>query len=167
MNEIAERLPAILESHKKWLDGEYDGKIANLIGADLRGADLRGADLRCSALIGADLSGSVLRGADLSGSVLRGTDLRGANLRDSNLYLADLRDANLIVFQSGLWTAFISSESIIIGCQHHSIEAWASFGDKVIADMHPHALEYWRENKTIILAIADGLKEKFKQEETE
>lgn len=35
----------ILESHRKWLVKESDGRPADLHGADLRGADLRGADL--------------------------------------------------------------------------------------------------------------------------
>ena len=178
MNEsFMERLPAILEAHHRWLEGKDDGKIANLIGADLSGADLSGANLSGANLIGANLrranlSGADLRDADLIGANLRDADLIGANLSNANLSGADLRgadlrDANLIVFQSGLWTAFISRESIRIGCQHHLVEEWELFGDKAIADMNPHALKYWRDNKTIILAIAAGLKERFRQEKPE
>lgn len=43
--------------------------------ADLRGANLRGANLYC-----ADLHGANLRGADLHGADLHGADLRDANL---------------------------------------------------------------------------------------
>ena len=46
---IAE-IKKVLELHKKWLNNEQNGEMANLRGADLREANLRGADLR-----GADL----------------------------------------------------------------------------------------------------------------
>ena len=55
-------LNKILELHKKWLNGDPDGKRAYLRGCDLRGNDLRGCNLR-----GCDLSGCDLRGCDLSG----------------------------------------------------------------------------------------------------
>ena len=55
-----EELKEILDSHKKRLNNEPDGKKADLRYADLRDADLSGADLR-----GADLRGADLRGADL------------------------------------------------------------------------------------------------------
>lgn len=38
-------LKFILDLHKKWLDSDPDGVLANLIGVDLRGADLSEADL--------------------------------------------------------------------------------------------------------------------------
>ena len=69
------KLDEILRLHKMWLNGEEEGKRANLRGADLRDADLQGADLR-----DADLQGADLRDADLQGA-----DLRGANLRDADL----------------------------------------------------------------------------------
>lgn len=40
-----EELKEILDSHKKWLNDEPDGKKADLRGADLCGANLHGADL--------------------------------------------------------------------------------------------------------------------------
>jgi len=55
----------VLAKHKLWLDGNEDGKCANLREADLREANLRWADLR---------------EADLSEAALRGADLRWANL---------------------------------------------------------------------------------------
>ena len=80
------------------LDGERI--LANLGGANLRGANLGGADLRGANLGGADLGGADLGGANLGGANLRGAnlygaDLRGANLYGANLYGADLRGANL------------------------------------------------------------------------
>lgn len=66
-------LNEILKAHKKWLNGDEDGKRADLSRADLRGADLRWADLK-----GADLRWADLRGADLSEADLSEADLRGA-----------------------------------------------------------------------------------------
>lgn len=42
----ADKLKAVLELHRKWLEGETDGEKANLRGTDLRGADLSGAGLK-------------------------------------------------------------------------------------------------------------------------
>ena len=93
-------LEKILESHKRWLEGE-DGKRANLRGVDLHGADLHGADLRKADLYFANLSGADLYGADLYFANLHGADLHRANLLFANLsgadlYGADLHRANLL-----------------------------------------------------------------------
>lgn len=85
-----EELKIILEKHKKWLMGKYDGFCANL-----RYADLNNADLSHANLYGADLSYANLRNADLSEADLRDADLRYADLSDANLSNADLSEANL------------------------------------------------------------------------
>ena len=59
-NELME----VLSQHRLWLE-DKGGKIAILIGANLRGADLRGADLYGADLYGADLRGANLCGVDL------------------------------------------------------------------------------------------------------
>ena len=105
--------------------------------------DLSGADL-----IGADLSGADLSDADLSGADLSGADLSGANLSGSNMK----------VYQSGAWTAYITPSHIRIGCQFHETRAWRHFKDKEIGKMSEGALDYWIENKEIILSIADSIK---------
>ena len=53
-------LNKVLEDHEKWLNGESDGKKADLRGANLTGANLTGANLT-----GADLTGADLREADI------------------------------------------------------------------------------------------------------
>ena len=73
-------LPAILERHRKWLDGDPAGERANLQDANLRGANLQDANLQ-----GANLQGDNLQGANLQGANLRGANLRGANLRGDEL----------------------------------------------------------------------------------
>ena len=88
-------LDKILELHKMWLNGDENGKCADLSGADLRVANLRDANLYGADLYGADLRVANLRDANLYGADLYGADLRGANLRDANLRDANLRGANL------------------------------------------------------------------------
>lgn len=83
-----EELEKILESHKRWLEGE-DGKRANLSGADLHGADLHGADLYFANLSGADLYKANLQDADLCRADLHGADLHGADLHRANLLFAN------------------------------------------------------------------------------
>lgn len=50
-----EELNEILELHKKWMEGDKEGKRADLSYADLKGADLKGANLRSADLRSADL----------------------------------------------------------------------------------------------------------------
>ena len=96
-----EQIEEILEKHKKWLNEEQGGEMANLSWANLRGANLSGANLR-----GADLSGADLRGADLSWADLRGADLRWANLSGANLSGADLSGADISKIRYDEKTAF-------------------------------------------------------------
>ena len=89
------KLKEILDLHKKWLNGDADGKRADLQNADLQNAGLQNADLQYADLHGAVLQGAVLQNADLRGAVLQGADLRGADLQYANLRCADLQYANL------------------------------------------------------------------------
>ena len=102
----SEELEKVLELHKKWLNGEKDGAVANLSVANLSGADLSGADLR-----NADLSEANLSGADLSGADLRNADLREANTDYSCLPL----------WCGSLWTHFDDRQ--IIQILYHAVKA--------------------------------------------
>lgn len=101
MRNISKKeLKEILELHRKWLDGEDNGKRANLCNVDLSGVDLSGADLFEADLSCADLSGVDLRDAnlcnvDLCCANLNGAKLCCANLNGANLYKANLSGANL------------------------------------------------------------------------
>ena len=119
----------------------------------LRGADLRYANLRDANLRGADFSGADLHYADLSDADLRGADFSGADLRGADFSGADLRYADLIVLQMDLWTAYITTNHIRIGCQSHILSEWENFTDEEISEMHPGALEYWNNNKEVIIAL--------------
>src|SRR5574343_30222 len=143
-NELKE----VLDKHTLFLKGKDGGERANLRYADLSGANLRDANLS-----GANLSNANLRGAQLRNANLRYADLSGANLRGANLF-----GSNLIIYQSGLWQAYIQEDMIRIGCQYHSVKSWESFTDDEISKMHDDALRYWKENKEIILSIARSLK---------
>ena len=74
----ARELKKILKLHKKWLNDEPDGKIADLSGANLSGANLSGANLS---------------DADLSGANLSDANLSDADLNYASLYRANLSDA--------------------------------------------------------------------------
>ena len=127
---------------------------------DLSGADLRHADLRGAHLRGANLSGADLRGANLRGADLIYSNLRGANLRSADLRHANLSGANLIVLQMDLWTSYITTNHIRIGCQSHTLSEWENFTDEEISEMHPGALEYWNKNKEVIIALCKRFNDK-------
>ncbi len=96
-----EELKSILDIHEKYLNGDINGKRADLRYADLsyanlRSADLRYANLRYADLINANLTNANLRSADLRYANLRYADLINANLRYADLRYADLSHADLI-----------------------------------------------------------------------
>ena len=73
-------LDEILRMHKMWLDGEEEGKRADLQGANLQGANLQDANLQDANLRDANLRDANLQGADLRYANLQGANLQGANL---------------------------------------------------------------------------------------
>jgi len=106
----AKSLQETLKLHKMWLDGNPNGKCAdlswkdlrgtnlthaNLISANLRYANLTSVNLTGANLINADLSNANLRGAILTSAILTNTNLRNADLHSTNLRYADLSYANL------------------------------------------------------------------------
>ena len=96
----------------------------------------------------------------LSDANLSGADLRSANLRGADLIYSNLRSANLIVLQMDLWTAYITTNHIRIGCQSHTLSEWANFTDEEISSMHSGALEYWNKNKEVIIALCKRFNDK-------
>ena len=94
-------------------------------------------------------------------------DLYSADLRGADLYSADLSGANMKIFHGGEWIAFIDPEFIRIGCKCFTSSEWDGFSDEIIDNMANGALEYWKENKEIIMLISKKLQEKFPVKETE
>jgi len=107
---LSEQFIKMLDSHRRWLNGEKDGRQLILRGgklsrvhfvnfdlrcADLRRADLSYAELEYTNFSCADLTDADLRFANLSHAILIGADLRGADLRGADLRFADLRGAKL------------------------------------------------------------------------
>ena len=82
MTITSQDLPAILERHRKWMDGDPSGERANLQGANLQGAYLRGAYLTDANLTDAYLTDAYLTDANLRGANLAGAYLTGAYLTD-------------------------------------------------------------------------------------
>ena len=140
------------------LDGAYlDG--ANLAGANLAGANLDGANLDGANLDGANLDGANLARANLDGANFDGANFDGANLARANLAGATFGDgvtASRGVLQVlGLrWVVTVFDAHMLIGCQMHSLDDWAAFDDRQIAAMDgAHALRFWRQHKTKLLAL--------------
>lgn len=150
-----ENLKQILSDSKLYWESEgKEGKLADLVDANLGyanlvDADLRGADLRCADLVGADLRYADLRGANLRYANLRGANLRGADLRCANLRYADLGGANLV--QTVIFSMTLLKHNIILKCK-----------DEIQIGCFSGTPEWWLDNYKII-----GEKEKYTQEEIE
>jgi hypothetical protein len=78
----------ILTAHQAWLRGDFEGRWADLTGADLAEADLSGANLALANLTGANLALANLIGANLAGANLTWANLTGARLAEANVTLA-------------------------------------------------------------------------------
>ena len=68
---------------------------------------------------------------------------------------AALRGTNLIVITWGWWTTYITKRHIRIGCQSHALEDWKRFSDEEINHMHSKALEFWKQNKELIIGLCE------------
>jgi len=93
-------------------------------------------------------SSDTLRGADLSGANLYKADLSGANLSEVNLPLTD----RVLICRWSI--CHIQREHIRIGCEYHTTAEWTNFTDEEINNMGINVLDWWRANKSIVLAIA-------------
>ena len=62
---------------------------------------------------------------------------------------------NLLSLNGLRWPVSTDGKSIQIGCQHHSVELWAGFDDRVIARMDSGALTFWTQHKEMILSLAE------------
>ena len=62
---------------------------------------------------------------------------------------------NLLSINGLRWPVSTDGKSIQIGCQHHSVEDWKAFDDRVIAKMDKEALTFWTWYKAMILGLAE------------
>ncbi len=137
-----------------------DLSYADLSGADLSYADLRHADLSYADLSGADLSYADLRHADLRHADLSYADLRYADLRHANLSGADLRHTDLIIITWSYWITYITKGHIRIGCHSRTLSEWRGFSDDEIASMDSRALDFWKQNKELIISLCERFENK-------
>ena len=128
---------------------------ANLRGADLGGADLRGADLGDANLGGADLRDANLGDANLGGAYLGGADLGGAKIawsshdliseilrRSSGEDAAKLKVAGLVLLcREKCWAEFIDMRDPLAGWALGVLRKWIVDGDD-----HPECLDEAAEN---------------------
>ena len=107
---------------------------ANLAWANLAWANLAWANLARAYLARAYLARANLAGATFGDGV---TASRGV------LQVLGLR-----------WVVTVFDAHMLIGCQMHSLDDWAAFDDRQIAAMDgAHALRFWRQHKTKLLAL--------------
>ena len=64
--------------------------------------------------------------------------------------------AKALLSLNGLrWPVSTDGKSIQIGCQHHSVDEWRAFDDRVIARMDKEALTFWKKYKLVVLDLAE------------
>jgi hypothetical protein len=91
--------------------------MANLRGANLGWADLKRANLGCADLSRAELISADLSGAELISADLSGADLSKANLSETHLRWAHLGDARL--YETLLINVGLSTTKGLDSCRHH------------------------------------------------
>ena len=62
---------------------------------------------------------------------------------------------NLLSLNGLRWPVSTDGKSIQIGCQHHSVDEWRAFDDRVIARMDSGALDFWKKYKWVVLDLAE------------
>ena len=62
---------------------------------------------------------------------------------------------NLLSLNGLRWPVSTDGKSIQIGCQHHSVDEWRAFDDRVIAKMDSDALTFWKWHKEMILSLSE------------
>ena len=110
-----------------------------------------------------DKSGAVLRyfdadtlsGANLSDANLRYANLSGANLSGADLIGANLNGSDLIIITWSHWETYITPGHIRIGCQSHGLESWKNFNDEQISEMDSKAIDFWKQNKELIIGLCE------------
>ena len=84
---------------------------------------------------------------------LRGAYLRGAYLSGVTYGIASI-SKNILQLLGKQWAVFIFDYHIKIGCKLYLTVEWEAFSDDEISKMDTKALEFWTENKEIILVCA-------------
>ena len=148
---------AVLAAHRLWLMGDSTGVRANLVDANLTRANLTGAYLPRADLTDANLIDANLTDANFTRANFTRANLVGANLTYAKI--AEGTIASFVLMTGQRWPVLVfflvrSSAILQIGCKRHAAEEWAGFTDERIASMGNYALEFWREWREPLLALA-------------
>ena len=140
----------------EWLSGNFRSGdfLGNFLSGDFRGNFL-GGNFRGDFLSG-NFRGNFLGGAFLgddfwSGDFLGGNFL-GGNFRGGN-FLGKRISRKPITIYGLAWRVYITQVGAKIGCQEHSVAAWNAFSDSEIDAMAEGALDFWKQNKGLILSV--------------
>lgn len=147
-----------LRLHLLWVYGLDGGKRLSLVRHDLLKVKFDSCNLSR-----ADFSHSNLIGASFLNSTLVGTKFHFADLRGCKFSDLSLDTDLVVIYGTSMWEVFITSKSIQIGCQIHSVEEWEQFSKREIDDMDAIALDFWKDWKKPILSISKTLQKRFKE----
>jgi len=131
---------------------------SNMRNVDLRYANLFGSNMRYADLCHANLVGANMRYADLRHSDMIGAKLRGANLNGADLRYATLPTTDAVIPTPWGW-AHIQRRMIRIGCQYHPTDRWILFNDDEIDKMGVGALDWCKQWRGVVLAVAAACEE--------
>ena len=117
-------LKKVLELHRKWLEDDKSGIMADLSCEDLSYVDLSNVDLRYADCIDTDFTGSNMKDANFKCATLRLSCFKGAKMKCINLSCTDLRGTNLEnadLTEGYLESANLDSADLFGACLKHAI----------------------------------------------
>lgn len=78
------------------------------------------------------------------------------SLCEADLRWVNLRGSDIIIIMFENQTTYIIPGHIRIGCgKQHSLEEWKNFNDQEIEQMHSNTLDFWKENKELIINLCE------------
>ena len=88
-------------------------------------------------------------------------------LEVDSLRHANLNGSDLIIITWPHWETYITPGHIRIGCQSHSLDEWKNFNDDQIEKMSSLALDFWKQNKELIIGLCERFEVKNTGDENE
>ena len=125
----------------------------NLTDIDLSNVNLYDADFRWSNFKNANLRGSNLQWVNFQYSILERVNFYNANLLNADLLNVNLSCSNLeyLILSKMNYQIIMVKNQIQIGCEIHSLKEWENFTDMEINEMYKDALDWWKQNKEMII----------------
>ena len=146
----------------------------NLTNLDFSNRDIYKSNFRYSNIHNSNFKSVFASNVDFEGAIITETDFSLADLEDADFYDADLDESTLLVganiegidirlctgdgkviknIPSTVYDIAYTKTSLAIGCQQHKILEWQNFGDEEISSMDRGALDWWKENRDLILRL--------------